>query len=274
MLSELNWKRANVRAETKCTRCGRTLLGGQQSIQIDRARVCISCWDEVRADPNKSVQEYKREFNVASATSTRSSSGGRSRSSSSRKPAAPLQPTLSAYDASLLVGNELDRHVEGTSAVVLDAKPLDFQEPGFDHIVVGPAGVTLVGSKAYSSPVLIEALVGWASTSIPPNVMIHGRNRRDLIDLAVQQRDALTALIESAKFKFDVPVGAALCFESVEGIERTPVRDALGIHLETPAKVAEFALRRGPVFGPEIDEVADFLRAAGDAPLASPPQEF
>jgi hypothetical protein len=264
MLSDLNWKRSNVRADTKCTRCGRTLLGGQQSIQIDRARVCISCWDEVRADPTKSVDEYKREFNVASASSsTRSTSGGRSRSSS-RKPAAPLQPTLSDYDASLLVGNELDRQAADTIAQVLSAKDLDFQEPGFDTIVVGAAGVTIVGSKAYSSPVLIEALVGWASTSIPPNVMIHGRNRRDLIDAAVQQREGLAALVEAAKFKFDVPVHAAMCFESVEGIERTPVRDALGVHLETAPKVAEFTLRRGPMFEDEIEEVAAMLRAASD----------
>lgn len=261
-LSELNWKRANVRGETKCSRCGRTLLGGQQSIQIDRARVCIACWDEVRADPSKSVQEYKREFNVASASASRTSSGG---GSSSRRPAAPSQPTLSAYDASLLVGNELDRHVVGKTALVLDARDLDFQEPGFDHIVVGPAGATIVGSKAYSSPVLIEALVGWASTSIPPNVMIHGRNRRDLVDDAVQQREALTALLDGAGFKFDVPVGAALCFESVDGIDRTPVRDALGVHLDTPAKVAEWTLRRGPLFDREIEEVGAMLRASSEA---------
>lgn len=262
MLSDLNWKRANVRTETSCSRCGRTLLAAQKSIQIDRSRVCIGCWDEVRADPSRSVQEYKQEFKIGSgSSSSRSGSSGRTRSSS-RRPATPLQPTLSAYDASLLVGNELDRQAADTSAHVLDVRDLAFHEPGFDQVVVGAAGVTLVGSKAYSSPVLIEALVGWASTSIPPNVMIHGRNRRDLIELAVQQRDALAKLIDVARFKFDVPVGAALCFESVTGIDRTPVRDALGIRLETPAKVAEFALRRGPVMEPEIEEIVVMLRAA------------
>lgn len=263
MLSDLNWKRSNVRVDTKCTRCGRTLLGGQQSIQIDRARVCIGCWDEVRADSSKSVDEYKREFNVANASTSSRSSGGRSRGSS-RKPAAPLLATLSDYDASLLVANALDRHTADSNAQVLSAKDLDFQEPGFDSIVVAAAGVTIVGSKAYSSPVRIEALVGWASTSIPPNVMIHGRNRRDLIDMAVQQREALAALVESAQLKFDVPVHAAMCFESVDGIERTPVRDALGVHLETAPKVAEFTLRRGPLFEDEIEAVAAMLRAAAD----------
>jgi hypothetical protein len=92
--------------------------------------------------------------------------------------------------------------------------------------------------------------------------MIHGRNRRDLIDIAVEQREALAALIQSGGFKYDVPVFAALCFESVDGIDRTPVRDALGVRLETPAKVAEFTLRRGPLFDREIEEVADFMRAA------------
>jgi hypothetical protein len=179
-----------------------------------------------------------------------------------RRPPKPLQPTLSAYDATLLVGNELDRQASGTPAEVLSAKDLAFQEPGFDHLVVGPAGVTLVGSKVYSSPILIEALVGWASTSIPPNVMIHGRNRRDLIDQAVEQREALAKLIEDAKFKFDVPVGVAMCFESVDGIDRTPVRDALGVRLGTVGEVAEHAVRRGPLRVSEIQEVAEKLRAA------------
>jgi DNA-directed RNA polymerase subunit RPC12/RpoP len=267
MLSDLNWKRSNVRTETKCTRCGRTLLAAQQSIQIDRARVCISCWDEVRADPTKTAQEYKREFNVAAAsTSTRKSSSGGSRATT-RRPTKSLEPTLSAYDASLLVGNELDRQVQDSAAQVLDARELAFADPGFDHIVVGPAGATVIGSKAYSSAVLIEALVGWASTSIPPNVMIHGRNRRDLIDLAVEQREALAKLVESAKFGFDVPVGVSLCFESVEGIDRTPVRDALGVRIETPAKVGEYAVRRGPLNEREIDQVVDMLRAAAEHPL-------
>jgi hypothetical protein len=259
MLSDLNWKRATVRADTQCSRCGRTLLGGQPSIQIDRSRVCVSCWDEVRANPNRPAEEYKREFKIGSGSSPRRAASG-SRPRSAARKEAPLQPTQSAYDASLLVGNELDRHAEGTQACVVDARSLEFQEPGFDHIVVGPAGVTLVGSTAYSSQVLVEALVGWASTSIPPNVLIHGQNRRDLIDLAVSQRDALAQLIAEAKFKFDVPVGAALCFESVEGIERTSVRDALGVRIDTAPKVAEYALRRGPVFGPEIEEIANYLR--------------
>ena len=262
MLSDLNWKRSNVRAETKCSRCGRTLLAAQQSIQIDRSRVCISCWDEVRADPTKSAAEYKREFKIGSGPSAgSSSSGGRSRSTV-RRPAKPLQPTISAYDASLLVGNELDRQASGTQAEVLSARDLAFQEPGFDHLVVGAAGVTIVGSKAYSSPVLIEALVGWASTSIPPNVLINGRNRRDLIDLAIEQREALAKLIADAKFNFDVPVGVAMCFESVDGIDRTPVRDALGVRLGTAGEVAEYALRRGPLRDSEIQAVAAMLRAA------------
>ena len=79
MLSDLNWKRSNVRGEAQCSRCSRTLLGGQNSIQIDRSRVCIKCWDEVRADPTKSVQEYKSEFRIGSGSpARRSSSSGRS----------------------------------------------------------------------------------------------------------------------------------------------------------------------------------------------------
>jgi hypothetical protein len=258
MLSDLNWKRANVRSETQCSRCAREMLVGQQSIQIDRSRVCIKCWDEVRADPTKSAQEYKKELQIGSGTTPRrSSTSGRS---GVKRPAARTEPTLSPYDASLLVGNVLDRATADTSVEVLPAGDFDFHEAGFDYLVVGRAGVTIVGSRAYSSAVQIEALVSWSSSSIPANVLANGRNMRELVDLAVEQREAVEALVAAAKFKFDVPVAAALCFESVEGVDRTPVRDSLGVRIDTAENIAKFATRRGPVFEKEIAQIVEHLR--------------
>jgi hypothetical protein len=258
MLSDLNWKRANVRSETQCTRCAREMLVGQQSIQIDRSRVCIKCWDEVRADPTKSAQEYKKELQIGSGSSPRrSSTSGRS---GVRRPAARTEPTLSPNDASLLVGNVLDRATAGTTVQVLAASDFELHEAGFDYLVIGRAGVTIVGSRAYSSSVQIEALVSWSSTSIPANVLANGRNMRDLIDLAVEQRAAIEALVAKAGFKFEVPVSAALCFESVEGVDRTPVRDSLGVRIDTAENIAKHVTRRGPVFEKEIALIAEYLR--------------
>jgi hypothetical protein len=236
------------------------LLVGQQSIQIDRSRVCIKCWDEVRADPTKSAQEYKRELNIGSGSAPkRSSTSGRS---GVRKPPARTEPTLSPYDASLHVGNVLDRAAADTTVELLAAGDFEFHEAGFDYLVVGRAGVTIVGSRAYSSAVQIEALVSWASTSIPANVLANGRNMRELVDLAVEQRAALETLVAAGKFKFEVPVAAALCFESVEGVDRTPVRDSLGVRIDTAENIAKFATRRGPVFEKEIAEVVAYLRSS------------
>ena len=214
MLSDLNWKRANVRVETLCSRCQRHLLAGQQSIHIDRARICIQCWDEVRADPSKSAQEYKREFKIGSGSTTRLASNARRSSGATRRPLPSLTPTLSDEDASHLVGNALDRAVSDSVAEVLQARDMPFFEAGFDYLVVGRAGVTIVGSEAYSSAVKIEALVSWSSTSIPANVLVYGRNRRDLIDKAVEQRTALEAIVAKAGFKFEVPVAAAMSASS------------------------------------------------------------
>lgn len=258
MLSDLNWKRANVRSETQCTRCARELLVGQQSIQIDRSRVCIKCWDEVRVDPTKSAQEYKKELQIGSGSAPRrSSTSGRS---GVRRPVARTEPTLSPYDASLLVGAVLDRATEGTAVQVLPTGDFDFFEAGFDYLVVGRAGVTIVGSRAYSSAVQIEALVSWSSTSIPANVLANGRNMRQLIDLAVEQRSAVEALVAKAGFKFEVPVSAALCFESVEGVDRTPVRDSLGVRIDTAENIAKYVTRRGPVFEKEIEPIVEHLK--------------
>lgn len=258
MLSDLNWKRANVRSETQCSRCAREMLVGQQSIQIDRARVCIKCWDEVRVDPTRSAQEYKKELQIGSGSAPRrSSTSGRS---GVKRPAARTEPTLSPYDASMLVGNVLDRATADTTVELLPAGDFEFHEAGFDYLVVGRAGVTIVGSRAYSSAVQIEALVSWSSSSIPANVLANGRNMRELVDLAVEQREAVEALVAEAKFKFDVPVAAALCFESVEGVDRTPVRDSLGVRIDTAENIAKFATRRGPVFEKEIVQIVEHLR--------------
>ncbi|MGK2878390.1 MAG: hypothetical protein ACSLFF_07425 [Solirubrobacterales bacterium] len=259
MLSDLNWKRANVRSETRCSRCSRGLLVGQQSIQIDRSRVCIKCWDEVRVDPTKSAQEYKRELNIGNGSApNRSSTSGRS--GGSRRAATRKEPNLSPYDASLLVGNVLDRATADTMAELLSVGDFNFHEAGFDHLVVGRAGVTIVSSRAYSSAVQIEALVSWASTSIPANVLANGRNMRELVDLAVAQRTALEALVAAGRFDFEVPVAAALCFESVVGVDRTPVRESLGVRIDTAENIAKHVTRRGPIFEDEITRVADHLR--------------
>lgn len=258
MLSDLNWKRGNVRSETQCSRCARPLLAGQQAIQIDRSRVCVKCWDEVRADPTRSAAEYKRELKIGSGgASTRSSSTGRSGSAHRQVPR--TEPALSPYDASLHVGNALDDATSGTPAVVLTAKDFDFHEPGFDNIVVGRAGVTIVSSRAYSSSAMIEVFASWT----PANLLVNGRNMHELIALAGDQSAALEALVAEAGFKFDVPVSAALCFESVTGIDRTPVRDIHGVRIDTTENVAKYAVRRGPVFEGEVDQVVAYLR--GDA---------
>lgn len=270
MLSDLNWKRANVRTETLCSRCQRRLLAGQQSIQIDRARVCNQCWDEVRADPTKSAQEYKREFKIGSGSTTRRASNARRSSGMARRPLPSLTPALSDEDASHLVGNTLDRAVADSVAEVLPARDMPFYEAGFDYLVVGRAGVTIVGSEAYSSAVKIEALVSWSSTSIPANVLVYGRNRRDLIDKAVAQREALEEIVAAAKFKFEVPVRVAMCFESVEGIDRTPIRESLGVQIDTVDNIAKFATHRGPVFEKEVPEVVGYLRGIGGAMPAQP----
>ncbi len=270
MLSDLNWKRSNVRGEARCSRCSRTLLSGQSSIQIDRSRVCIKCWDEVRADPTKSAQEYKVEFRIGSGSPTRRG-GSSGHGGGSRRPASSLQPTLSAYDAALLVGNTLDRVVSDSSAQLFPAGDLPFFEPGFDNLVVGRAGITIVGSKAYSSAVEIEAPVSWSSTSIPANVLSHGRNMRHLVDLAIEQRTALESLVIAAKLKFEVPVAAALCFESVTGVDRTPVRDSMGVRIDTVENIATFATRRGPVFEKEIEPIVDLLRQLADVSPAALP---
>lgn len=265
MLSDLNWKRSNVRTETQCSRCTRPLLAGQSSIQIDRSRVCIQCWDEVRADPTKSAAEYKRELKIgAGSAPKRASSTGRS--NSPRRPAARTEPALSPYDASLHVGNVLDRATEGTPAAVLTAKDFDFHEPGFDNIVVGRAGVTIVSSRVYSSNALVEVLASWT----PANLLINGRNMHELIDLAVEQRNALEKLVTDAKFKFDVPVSAALCFETVTGIDRTPVRDIHDVHIDTAENIAKHVVRRGPVFEEEVEQVIAYLRGDVAAPDAAP----
>lgn len=259
MLSDLNWKRSNARGESQCSRCDRRILGGQQSIQIERSRVCIQCWDEVRVDPTKSAQEYKRELKIGAGSRPKSTG---TRSGGVRRPAARTEPNLSPYDASLLVGNVLDRAVEGTPAQLLSASDFDFHEAGFDYIVVGRAGVTIVGSRAYSSAVQIEALVSWSSTSIPANVIANGRNMRELVDLAVEQRAALERVVAAGNFEFDVPVAAAMCFESVEGVDRTPVRDSLGVRIDGAEEIAKHVTRRGPVLENEIEEVILHLRRA------------
>lgn len=254
MLKELNWKRARLSRDTRCTRCSRVLLAGQTAIYAEGAKVCDPCWDEVRRQPNRPVSELLRD--LGAGRSAPRSGGG---SSGARRAAS--KPVVETWlDGFKLVGETLDRAAQDTKTTILH----DRARPGtdgerFEHLAVGPAGVSVVVSEHYNFAVEIEPLVGWASDTNPPNLLINKRPRRDIVDQAVAQRDAMGAWIESARLGFEVPVNAAIAFREVTGVDRSPVRDVIRVRIDTADKVAEWAIRRGPLIGSEIRALTELF---------------
>ncbi|MFY9488423.1 MAG: nuclease-related domain-containing protein, partial [Solirubrobacterales bacterium] len=128
-----------------------------------------------------------------------------------------------------------------------------------DHVFVARSGVTVIDVKNFNYAVEIEQLVGWASDTSPPNLLINGQSRRDLIDSAVVLREAVAPIAAAAISSVDVPVHSALSFIAVAGVDRTAFREIRGVYVETPEKLAEHLLRRGPLLDDEIAKVADYL---------------
>ncbi|MFY9263915.1 MAG: nuclease-related domain-containing protein [Solirubrobacterales bacterium] len=249
-----------MRRDTRCSRCAKTLLAGQASVRVERAYVCLGCWDAVRADPNRPPAELLRDFGIArsgvAVNRAPSTGGGRP-----RRPSAP-RVAAKPLDGELIVGGELDRRAEGSAARVLHARAIPGAGLDLDHVFVGRSGVTAIDVKNFNFSVEIEQLVGWASDSAPPNLLINGENRRDLIDAAVALREALVPIAATAISNVDVPVNAALCFVDVNGVDRTPTRDIRAVRVDTPEKIADHVQRRGPLLDDEIELVAAFLEEA------------
>ncbi|MFL5844941.1 MAG: nuclease-related domain-containing protein [Solirubrobacteraceae bacterium] len=159
------------------------------------------------------------------------------------------ETTPNKWEASHLKGGEGERRFgERLNAVsrercdfgVLHTLKAPGEQRDIDHVVIGPAGVTVIDSKTWSGQVRIA---GGA-------LRVGGRSKQAEVDKIRAQVDRVRAALSVATLGH-VPVNGMLCLvDENDGIDAGEIDDVNGIGVGHPAAVLRRATRLGD-YGPD-----------------------
>jgi len=126
------------------------------------------------------------------------------------------------------------------------------QRRDIDHLVVGPAGVTVIDTKAWDGRVWIGRLgLGRGRRAFPKE-----------IDGVSRQINRVHSILAKAG-RDDVPVTGVLCMVNDNpGIPATGLPDVRGVKIGRPRAVIHHALRDGPLDRATVDSLHWLLAAA------------
>jgi Nuclease-related domain len=163
-------------------------------------------------------------------------------------PAHPLQ--LSPQQQKELdAGSRLEHYLSGTDAVVLHQRRLPGKLRKINHIVVGPAGITVVDSRHYRCQ---KARFSGGQLSVG------GRDRTNLVDRVLDQAAALRELLDGTPYA-NVNVEAALALGNVRGEPVVKTWDGQSLIVWGTGVIAEAASRPGPLSSDEVNGLASYL---------------
>lgn len=143
----------------------------------------------------------------------------------------------------------LESYLRDSDAVVLHRCRVPGERGRISHIIVGPAGVTVVDSRYYK---------GGRATVRSGQLLVGNRDRPDLIegvlDHAARVRDLLADTPYAA-----VDVDAAIARGRVEGSKSIQLVDGPRITVWGTGRIAGEASRPGPLSSGEVEALASYL---------------
>jgi hypothetical protein len=148
------------------------------------------------------------------------------------------------------VGVRLGEYLNGSGTVVLHGLHLPDGGGEISHLLVGPAGVTVVDSSNYTSG---RARVGRGGLRV-------GRHdRSDLIHAVLEQAEEVAWLLSDTPYS-RVPVQVALAWRQVEGLPILHTFKGPGIMVCSARKIAHEAARPGPLSTRRVRALAAYLQ--------------
>jgi hypothetical protein len=170
---------------------------------------------------------------------------------------AGLRERLARFLPSDEVGGEaalrLECHLRGSDAFVLHGCRVPGKRGRISHVVVGPAGVTVVDSRNYNGRRKARVL--------SRQLMVGKRDRTDLVTGVLDHADRLRGLLADTPYA-DVDVNAALALGRVEGSSRSVrLADGTRVTVWGTGRIAGEAGRPGPLSPNEVESLASYLAA-------------
>jgi nuclease-like protein len=143
----------------------------------------------------------------------------------------------------------LDEYLRDTATVALHDLRLPNGGGKLTHLVIGPAGITVIDSRNYRSR---RAKVGRGG------LRVGRRNRSDLVKNVLHQVDSVQSALAGTPYA-DVPVEAALAWREVEGLPILHTFNAPRVVICGTRKIAREAARPGPLSSRKVDALASYL---------------
>ena len=146
----------------------------------------------------------------------------------------------------------LDRYLSDSRARVLHHCRLPGRRGEIGHIIIGPAGVTVVDSSHYGDG---RAKVGRGT------LKIGRRKRSDLVEAVLDQARGVRELLADTPYS-EVDVEGAIALREVEGLPTLHSFNAPRVMVCGTRKIAGEASRRGPLSTRRVNALASFLERA------------
>jgi hypothetical protein len=148
----------------------------------------------------------------------------------------------------------LDHYLSGSTTRVIHHRTVPGESREISHLIVGPAGVTVVDSRNYGDG---RARVGRGA------LRVGRRTRSDLVEALLLRVEDVRGLLADTPYA-EVRVEAALAYRQVEGLPTLHSFQAPRIMICGTRKIAREASRPGPLKTDRVNALASYLDEALD----------
>jgi hypothetical protein len=149
-------------------------------------------------------------------------------------------------------GARLEHYLSGSNSVVLHRRRLPGRKRRISHLVIGPAGITVVDSRHYKAR---------RANLEDGTIRVGVRRRADLINGVVAQVEAVHHLLTDTPFS-NVPVEAALARRKVRGVPILQTVNGPRVIVCGTRRIAGEASRPGPLSASQVKALAAYLDGA------------
>jgi hypothetical protein len=151
----------------------------------------------------------------------------------------------------------LEKRLADKPVTLLHDRRLPGKRANFDHLGIGPGGVTVIDSKKLAGKVRVD----WRGGLFSPRTFdpyVKGRRRTQLVDSVERQTQTIRDVLASEGFG-EVPVVGALCMADPEGLplfKRLKIRD---VAIDGTRRVSELIARPGELDAAAIQNISSVL---------------
>lgn len=276
--AQVEGRRINLRYPGICTACGGRIAKGEPALHFASTKsvTCVTCPPAARAaaPPRRSPQEQLTSHPGASAQREYERRVQKRQDELKERWGERAGGAVAWWEADKQstaawstgakgereVAEYLEGKLAGTACVLLHDRKMPRSRANIDHLIVGPAGVTVLDAKNCKGKVRTER-VGFGARR-RTILRVNGRDRTALIDGLKKQLDAVRSAVRSADAATTLAVRGGLCWWNYDGLPLFGQLDVDGIPVLSPQSSYKLACEDGPLSADEIRCCAESLAVA------------